>query len=95
MRKVGIHPRTNLIAVLFVCFDVQTTKARRARFNKETRGIKCASASLVLGAPQTECTHIKSFRIGGDVIIKLLHGVPPLIAKCAFTAPKQDIIKQK
>lgn len=34
-------------------------------------------ASLALEVPQNECTHIKTFRIEGDAIIKELHGVAP------------------
>lgn len=34
-------------------------------------------ASLVLHVPQNECTHIKTFRIEGDAIIKVPYGVPP------------------
>ena len=50
MRKVGIRCRTNLIVVLFVCFDVQTTRARRARFEEETRAVE--SARRVVSTPR-------------------------------------------
>lgn len=73
MRKVGFHFRADLITVLFVCFYIQN-KSREARFDDETRGkgikyvrYKCTRARR----------YIKSLRIGGDVIIKELLGVPP------------------
>lgn len=50
MCKLGTHCRTNLIEVLFVCFDVQTTRARRARFNEETRAAE--SARSVVSTPR-------------------------------------------